>query len=88
MPLVIRAPVVALVYRCVIQGKIIACCMGIVRSFARPVPFRGNVQPLPRFSVGHVPGFWRRLAVAFACGLPLIPSNMSPSDGTLRNRLH
>jgi hypothetical protein len=79
--LVIRAPVVALVDRCVTLGRSSpAACFSIECSFAGPsdwVPMWGNFMPFPRVSVGHVPGLWR-LAVAFTCGLtsPDVQSNI------------
>jgi hypothetical protein len=44
----------------------------------------------PGFRSGHVPGFWRKQVVAFACGptSPDVHVIFSPSDGSLRSRLH
>jgi hypothetical protein len=72
MSLVVRAPAVAPVNRCVTHGRssLAACFCGRRAQFRRAIrllPLWGNVLPLPRVSASHVPGLWCKL-VAFACG--------------------
>lgn len=60
--------------------QIIACGMfqwascAVLLGHQIGCPCGGNVLPLPRFSVGQIPGLWRnRQAVAFTCGRPWCP---------------
>ena len=85
MSLVIRAPVVAPVIRCVTYGRSsLAVCFSGQFCWAHEIgcPRGVTFWPLPRVEVSHVPGLWRK-PVTFACG-PNSP-DYSPSDGS---RLH
>jgi hypothetical protein len=73
--------------------RLLHVSVGIVRNFAGPsdwVPLGVTFCHYPGFRSGHVPGFWRKQVVAFACGptSPDVQVIISPSDGSLRSRLH